>query len=141
MSGLHTIFEPVINMQYLSSTVDLTESGSENVSTLSAVYVYTYYKLPKRSFQLILSCKSQKHVLTVRCRLLLHFQDGKFEKSKSQQCKVCSKVLSSTSSYYVHMKIHTGNKPFHCNECGASFSRKPYLEVNLPILVSFTFSK
>lgn len=35
-------------------------------------------------------------------------------RSKPQACKVCGKMLSSASSYYVHMKLHSGTKPFHC---------------------------
>uniref|UniRef100_A0A1B6CFV4 C2H2-type domain-containing protein n=1 Tax=Clastoptera arizonana TaxID=38151 RepID=A0A1B6CFV4_9HEMI len=49
----------------------------------------------------------------------------------AQPCKICGKVLSSASSYYVHMKQHSGNKPFHCPICEASFCRKPYLEVHM----------
>ncbi|KAF3427355.1 hypothetical protein E2986_12132 [Frieseomelitta varia] len=52
-------------------------------------------------------------------------------RSKPQPCKVCGKVLSSASSYYVHMKLHSGNKPYHCTVCEASFCRKPYLEVHM----------
>lgn len=50
---------------------------------------------------------------------------------KPQTCKVCGKVLSSPSSYYVHMKVHSGNKPYACTVCEASFCRKPYLEVHM----------
>lgn len=35
-------------------------------------------------------------------------------RSKPQACKVCHKILSSASSYYVHMKLHSGVKPFAC---------------------------
>lgn len=35
-------------------------------------------------------------------------------RSKPQACKVCGKMLSSASSYYVHMKLHSGTKPFAC---------------------------
>ncbi|KAL7307673.1 zinc finger and SCAN domain-containing protein 2-like [Trichogramma pretiosum] len=52
-------------------------------------------------------------------------------RSKPQPCKVCGKVLSSASSYYVHMKLHSGHKPYHCTVCEASFCRKPYLEVHM----------
>jgi hypothetical protein len=51
--------------------------------------------------------------------------------SKPQACKICGKVLSSASSYYVHMKLHSGTKPFTCTVCEASFCRKPYLEVHM----------
>jgi hypothetical protein len=34
--------------------------------------------------------------------------------SKPQACKVCGKMLSSASSYYVHLKLHSGTKPFQC---------------------------
>lgn len=49
---------------------------------------------------------------------------------KPQQCKICGKVLSSASSYYVHMKQHSGSKPYQCSQCDAAFCRKPYLEVS-----------
>lgn len=50
---------------------------------------------------------------------------------KTQACKVCGKVLSSASSYYVHMKSHSDSKPFQCSQCEVSFCRKPYLEVSV----------
>lgn len=49
--------------------------------------------------------------------------------AKTHSCYVCGKTLSSTSSYYVHMKQHSGHKPYHCPMCEVSFCRKPYLEV------------
>lgn len=52
-------------------------------------------------------------------------------RSKPQQCKVCGKVLSSASSYYVHMKQHSGSKPYQCTQCDAAFCRKPYLDVSV----------
>nr|XP_022906544.1 gastrula zinc finger protein XlCGF49.1-like isoform X1 [Onthophagus taurus] len=57
----------------------------------------------------------------------------KTKKQKQQACKVCGKLLSSPSSYYVHMKVHSGSKPFQCTECEATFCRKTYLEVNFKV--------
>lgn len=39
---------------------------------------------------------------------------GSTSRSKPQACKICGKVLSSASSYYVHMKLHSGTKPYRC---------------------------
>lgn len=52
-------------------------------------------------------------------------------RSKPQGCKICGKMLSSASSYYVHMKLHSGTKPYRCGVCEAAFCRKPYLEVHM----------
>ncbi|XP_056633114.1 zinc finger protein 248-like isoform X1 [Diorhabda sublineata] len=56
---------------------------------------------------------------------------NEYKKLKQQKCNVCDKVLSSASSYYVHMKKHSNNKPYQCTHCDASFCRKPYLEVHM----------
>ncbi|KAJ8978995.1 hypothetical protein NQ317_015711 [Molorchus minor] len=55
------------------------------------------------------------------------------KKSKQQICKVCGKTLSSASSYYVHLKKHSGSKPYQCSMCDATFCRKPYLEVHMRV--------
>lgn len=51
-------------------------------------------------------------------------------RSKPQACRICGRVLASTSSYYVHLKSHSNNKPYRCTQCEACFCRKPYLEVS-----------
>ncbi|KAJ8910809.1 hypothetical protein NQ315_014517 [Exocentrus adspersus] len=55
------------------------------------------------------------------------------KKSKQQECKICGKTLSSASSYYVHLKQHSNNKPYRCSVCDAAFCRKPYLEVHMRV--------
>ncbi|XP_034246133.1 zinc finger protein 765-like [Thrips palmi] len=57
--------------------------------------------------------------------------EGQTRFSTKTTCEICGKVLSSLSSYYVHMKVHSGNKPYACTYCEATFCRKPYLEVHM----------
>ncbi|XP_014255944.1 gastrula zinc finger protein XlCGF49.1-like isoform X1 [Cimex lectularius] len=50
---------------------------------------------------------------------------------KGKICEVCGKALASNSSYYVHMKKHSNNKPYKCSECDAAFCWKPYLTAHI----------
>jgi uncharacterized Zn-finger protein len=36
-------------------------------------------------------------------------------------CEICNKHLSSKQNLKEHMFIHSGEKPFVCDQCGASY--------------------
>ena len=59
--------------------------------------------------------------------------DGEsLDESKSFKCDVCKKFFKSKRTLTAHFKIVHGEKKAHiCNICGTKFARKDYLDIHL----------
>ncbi|XP_041432279.1 oocyte zinc finger protein XlCOF7.1-like, partial [Xenopus laevis] len=48
-------------------------------------------------------------------------------------CAECCVLDSNSQDLVTHQPIHTGDNPFHCNDCGKCFKRRSYLKVHQKI--------
>ncbi|CAG0920916.1 unnamed protein product [Notodromas monacha] len=46
---------------------------------------------------------------------------------KRVECHVCNKMFANRSARNLHLRLHTGDKPFVCNVCGAAFRTSGHL--------------
>lgn len=49
---------------------------------------------------------------------------------KRFQCLFCGKVFNYLSSLKVHIRRHSGEKPYNCTVCGKRFAQKTYLKLH-----------
>ena len=54
-------------------------------------------------------------------------------RSKNDTCKFCGKVFKNTSNLTVHIRSHTGEKPYRCDKCDYSCAQSSKLTRHMKI--------
>ncbi|GAB6021525.1 hypothetical protein CHUAL_004129 [Chamberlinius hualienensis] len=141
----------------LSTTTSSLLSGCNVISSLSGNTVLSPdqdIKEPTNSLELLQ--RSAQQVLNNASQGLLsadlHFRGGSSSRNSSvkgggsssdkggfrrhddgffkHRCRYCGKVFGSDSALQIHIRSHTGERPFKCNVCGNRFSTKGNLKVH-----------
>ncbi len=84
-----------------------------------------------------LQCNICQENFDRKARLLVHYSSKHIEGVKKEiRCSVCSKLCHSKSKLEMHMRFHTGERPYKCQYCPTSFTYNACLTSHIKVHIA-----
>lgn len=135
---------PSINTAFRNESLGLPPSQPQISSTNGMYGSYDYVPAPVETYSPVDSpvkispAASTTTPQEPKVRKRKYTKRGTSEEATSKGrllhfCSVCNKGFKDKYSVNVHLRTHTGEKPFDCNQCGKCFRQKAHLAKHVQI--------
>lgn len=117
------------------SSAAATEEKANTMATMlshsepNLVNLLTRYPLERPRERQLFECTYCSKTVRSKENLKLHVRKHTGERPFA--CLFCGRAFGGKSDLTRHVRIHTGERPYHCEMCGKCFARADYLSKHL----------